>query len=443
MKSHAWKYLEIKTTLKLFLLVTVQQVLTAVGTFSLIQAGLHLNDRAYFAGWVGGTLISFLASASLSYFIRPSELKLSFSAYHNFLNKKLLSKAGQSSLWTQANNREKFLASVGSETESYLGALIYVSMDVYSYVVSLTLGVLVLGFSIDVSFIPAFVISGLLSFFTYRLLQQNVVLKSEAEQEARTQLGGYLLQAWDNIFFNNKLSIKNYQQGFAATFKDAKEKSVESARCSEALISILTLASALPVFVVIFWIIIKEPIATGSLAALLVTIPRQLNLLTTFRSLFQAFASLIAFESKFQILDKNAELKIEDLAPRVSMSEISLGIDSTDVLQALNTMNQGRLTVRGRNGSGKSTLLLMLNMELKDSFYLPTHPQFVSENISPHESTGQKLLRHLKLIEKSEANVVLLDEWDANLDEANLHLVDKFITSLSQHKVVIEVRHRG
>jgi ABC-type transport system involved in cytochrome bd biosynthesis fused ATPase/permease subunit len=38
--------------------------------------------------------------------------------------------------------------------------------------------------------------------------------------------------------------------------------------------------------------------------------------------------------------------------------------------------------------------------------------------------------------------VVLLDEWDANLDAANLALVHARIEELAKTKVVIEVRHR-
>ena len=104
----------------------------------------------------------------------------------------------------------------------------------------------------------------------------------------------------------------------------------------------------------------------------------------------------------------------------------------------------GRFTIRGENGSGKSTTLMLIKKALaKKAFFLPTHSQlsFLSEN--NRYSTGESLKKRLEeILEQVEADVLLLDEWDANLDSENRARLSELIDELSRKKCVIEVCHR-
>jgi ABC-type multidrug transport system fused ATPase/permease subunit len=442
MKSSSWQFLDLKKLIPLVGLSIFQQLLTVFGTYALLKAGFSIQSGTPLFLWVSLALLAHLIAPMFSYLVRPLETRLTFSAYKNFLSEKLLSKAANPSIWAQKDRRETFLASIGSEADSYLGAIIFVGLDVFSYVLSLILGVLVLGFALDMTFIPAFLVSGVLSYLIYFVLQKKVVQKSQEEQEARTHLAGFLLHSWENIFFKNSEIIKSYSKGFDDVFTKAESGAVLSTRWSEGLIGLLSMASSLPVFAAIFWIAFKNHADVASLTALLVTIPRQLNLLGVFRSLFQATTSFISFESKFKTLIKNSTLEAENLHERISFSELGVDGFAKDLLTEIKSAQQGRLTIRGRNGAGKSTLLLYLNETMENSFYLPSHPQFLRSEGHQHESTGQKLMRHLHHISQSDAKYILMDEWDANLDDQNILKVDALIASLSKTKVVVEVRHR-
>ena len=104
----------------------------------------------------------------------------------------------------------------------------------------------------------------------------------------------------------------------------------------------------------------------------------------------------------------------------------------------------GRFTIRGENGAGKSTALLMIKKELANkAFFLPTHNHlsFVAE--TNKYSTGESLKNRLiEILDEVEADVLLLDEWDANLDSDNKEKLSKLIDELAAKKCVIEVRHR-
>jgi ABC-type transport system involved in cytochrome bd biosynthesis fused ATPase/permease subunit len=104
----------------------------------------------------------------------------------------------------------------------------------------------------------------------------------------------------------------------------------------------------------------------------------------------------------------------------------------------------GRFTLRGENGCGKSTALLMVKNALSTkAFFLPTHNQLSFTSETNKYSTGESLKnRLLEILEKVDAEVLLLDEWDANLDHENKEKLSQLIDELAAKKCVIEVRHR-
>ncbi|WP_224963568.1 ATP-binding cassette domain-containing protein [Acinetobacter guillouiae] len=107
-------------------------------------------------------------------------------------------------------------------------------------------------------------------------------------------------------------------------------------------------------------------------------------------------------------------------------------------------LNNGRFTITGDNGAGKTTLLLSLLRNERDKvIFIPSDPGTIEWNIDiTNKSTGSKIFSILySEIDNSNEKVILLDEWDANLDTENKSKIDKLIDKISEKKVVIEVRH--
>jgi ABC-type transport system involved in cytochrome c biogenesis ATPase subunit len=146
-----------------------------------------------------------------------------------------------------------------------------------------------------------------------------------------------------------------------------------------------------------------------------------------------------------------------------------------DALQIALAQPTGRVNVRGGNGSGKSSLLASLKTDLKQrAYYWPTtdrlafkfiggdppvetdeddegEPIMVAEPMVAPEPMGQKLgfssgERQLKSLEEivssTSAKVYLLDEWDANLDDANKAKADALVNELAGRARVVEISHR-
>jgi ABC-type uncharacterized transport system ATPase component len=140
-----------------------------------------------------------------------------------------------------------------------------------------------------------------------------------------------------------------------------------------------------------------------------------------------------------------------------------------DALRIALAQPTGRINVSGGNGSGKSSLLASLKTDLKQrAYYWPTtdrlafkfaggavpveinedddgEPVVVAESMKQKLgfSSGECQLKSLEeIVSATSAKIYLLDEWDANLDDANRVKGDTLVDELAAHARVVEISHR-
>ncbi len=81
----------------------------------------------------------------------------------------------------------------------------------------------------------------------------------------------------------------------------------------------------------------------------------------------------------------------------------------------------------------------------ESAYYLPAHHELVFEKTSEKNlSTGQELREFLKEISVKAADkieILMLDEWDANLDLQSRQVFSELIGKLSESLLIVEVRH--
>lgn len=440
-------YIEKKNIVLVFSLITFQQILNAFCTYAIAKAGLTFENRDQFVLWTLTSLLLFIFTPFINIFIRRMESELSFTAYKIFLQETLFSKNGNPAIWQNKNLKDRFLASTGSDALDYLGLVLFISTDIYSFCLSVVLGVFALSFTIDMSLLPAFICSGILSFIVYRRFSKKVEGFYSADQSARTALGSHLLKSWDNVLLKNSGITQNYRNGFNQKVTSAQSQAIKSATASELLVFSLGVATGLPVLISSCWIIWNSYSNPQVLIALLATLPRQLNILGVFRNIFQSLTNLLGVEAKFSSLCEGTAIPARVLENSIRTELITINQKTFTDIKAMTAEFErspnGRYEVRGPNGAGKSTFLLHLNHKLRRSVYLPTHPDLmISNELSSTRSSGENLLAHIEVLASSSEAIILLDEWDANLDGENLLRVNTRIDELARTKTVIEVRHR-
>lgn len=191
------------------------------------------------------------------------------------------------------------------------------------------------------------------------------------------------------------------------------------------------------------------------LAMLVVVLPRLFQiLLSMLFSLADFPMQKSRLDTVLHLIDPSSmsnEAAAEELKKRIRWDLVSTTIATeqkepheypvTDLLQELPC--QGRITLKGENGSGKTSLLLLLKYKYGEkAFYLPAKHDLLSKFSKERLSTGQRAIKMLEeIIKSAEASIILLDEWDANLDAENAKALSKTIAELSRKSCVIESRH--
>ncbi|CAH0447570.1 hypothetical protein LMG10661_03637 [Ralstonia syzygii subsp. syzygii] len=117
---------------------------------------------------------------------------------------------------------------------------------------------------------------------------------------------------------------------------------------------------------------------------------------------------------------------------------------SSQVIDYVSNVEHGRFRITGPNGSGKSSALLALKAQFGDRcFLMPTNQASLAwEGVNEALSTGQQMISSLQeVISIEDVKYILLDEWDANLDQDNATGIDVVLDELASTKVIVEVRH--
>lgn len=439
------KYLPSSFVRTMLALITIEQLASASATALLGLTAKSLTSPHHMAAFLLGFFIVIQIPSVMLIFLRKAESHGYLEAYQNFLDHRLFALSGKPAVWSNRAQAKKYLAAIGPEADTYLAATAYTQFDFFGYILNIAGNSTALALVIDANFGWIFAVSLMSSFFLYRRLESPLQALVESEQDQRLSISAYIMNSWDNVLLHNKPVLANYRKILSGKFKHTKHLAGRSAVRAATLVLGLGFVSSLPIFALNAFLACRNVGDPAFLAALMITLPRQINVLQTFRALFQQLANYRIFSARLNSVIVNSEVTEVDIPSLIDLSKITLDGARTDsienLLRQIKSRSSGRVHISGVNGAGKSSLLLLLNERLPDSLYLPASPQLEIGN-DETASTGQNLLRHVNFFFTQKTPVILLDEWDANLDAQNRSEISSRLDMLAKDRLVIEVRHR-
>lgn len=450
-----------------FGILTFQQILESSSTFWLVSTIACITKGENFFPYFILYLLSFAIPYIPWCFAFILKITWKQEAQRSFTNAFVAYNKDNISEWSNKGIREQKLSLLTSEGPAALQALIDYVWDLYSYFISVFLNILALSIVIE----PLFAISYGLSLTCVIIVMK---LKRRAQRQltkkaltARIDLCQSLLAAWDNVLLGNEYNFKLWQEKTNARLNRCLQRNVALERFDQLLAIFVSLMTSVPALMVVVYFIVMNQNDPVKLSMFVVILPLLFMILSyTYQTLSLAFrwsmhrSKLTAIYKSIQGSKDsytNLEKKIKwgklmltntsgvALAPvneKVSMA-YPKPILSTEELFKLPS-ETGRLTIRGENGSGKSTALMLIKNALANkAFFLPTHNHLSFTSETNKYSTGESLKNRLmEILERVEVDVLLLDEWDANLDNENQEKLSELISELATKKCVIEVRHR-
>ncbi len=315
------------------------------------------------------------------------------------------------------------------------------------------------------------------------LLMQWVLQKPIADaylvnQRMNNRITAQGYTAWDNVFSGNSYNLRLWLSGFKTRLREGLVAQIRAIVAREGMSAMSGIVSLAIVFATITVVAVHNVGNMVLLVGLATTLPRQIEMTYELHLLATGWNDFIAIWTRFGGVAANMLPQPDpDFDERIKFDRLVLWerehanvVSSVgDALRIVQAQPTGRINVRGGNGTGKSSLLASLKTELKKrAYYWPTTDRLafqftggvvpvdiegddeddvvvVAESMDQKLgfSTGERQLKSLQeIVNSTNAKIYLLDEWDANLDDANRAKGDALADELAARARVVEISHR-
>lgn len=441
------------------LAIFLQQTMVALTTLSIAQAAATVS-----AG--NNPLPQLIVFCALLLTVNLPEIIIDLEREHTkyWLLARIVEKSSGSNYGATSSFFNK---RIRSEKEPYIDTELWITIsddvsyatDALAALLNIVLNTLAIASCLDVSFVVALAISSCISLIFSITSFSHIKKRASRSQSARARLFASLRLCIPNVWIGNALNFKDWN----AHLRQAEREALHMQSClslvRNGLSSFSVLASTVPFIVVVASYSLANLNNPENLSMLIAVLPRQVSLLQNIGTIVTYAAQLSERIARTKLVYSNLMLTEAERNTRgvIKWDELKLSSESMpnqrilhgieDLGAAAHGFAPGRITLRGTNGCGKSTLLAQIKEQLGDSaFLLPANPALYFPQLDGREaSSGQAVSRALELIESDylddTVTTVLLDEWDANLDNHMRAYHDRRLSGLAQRKCIIEVLH--
>jgi ABC-type bacteriocin/lantibiotic exporter with double-glycine peptidase domain len=454
--EHPYSFcLKNKSAFSCLIALVIQQLIVASSTLWIVRLSRDIVSGANFSTnlflYLASLVLPYLPAAVMSVLLITWEQ----SALKKYINLFISANTHHINLWSDKKKREEFISTVNHEGSQTINQAVNYYYGLTSAGLNTFLNILTIAFLVDYLFLASYSFSLVLSFILIKMQSNPHKRLVQKAQNSRIELGKSILSFWDNVVLGNVYNLKFWKKNTDERIERSVKDNVSASAFRE-LISIgISLATFLPSLVVAAYGMYRHAGNSVALAAFLVIMPRLFLILSYTYNLLYLVTQFGAMKTRVKtilnVVETQESSGPSSYAPRIDWQSIQIhGRDQINgnavSLDAIKGMLQkpGRITIRGKNGSGKSSLLLELKRVFKeDAFYLPSQNHLHFSFGEVDRSTGELLKEQLEEIHKNvDSKIILLDEWDANLDGMNQNQLSQLIDQIAQTKCVVEVRHR-
>jgi len=436
-------------------LLVIQQLIVASSTIwiTLLIAGIQQGSFSYslLGLYLAALLLPYLPGGLALIEITKAKMRANIQYIDNFAN----IYRGHISEWSNATQHSKTASILTSEAQQTINGFFDYVYRFASCGLNVALNLIIIAVILDYWLLASYAIGISLAFLILKYQKKIKTVLSLKSQNSRIKWISMLLKAWDNVLINNLYNYSIWQEKTRQRGKRLVGSGVKLEYLSQGVSIGMALVLFAPTFALIAYLPIIYEFDLTALAIMVVALPRLFQVLSYSYELLYVLADFPMQKSRMKTVKmllespnlSDAEQAYQKLEKRIFWDKIQLAFNTEPVspktiLESLSS--KGRYTIKGENGSGKSSLLLLIKMiKEREAFYLPVKHDLVFNGSIDHVSTGQSVKKVLQeVLEKLDTPIILLDEWDANLDTINKHKLSEIIDQISQKKCVIEVRHK-
>ena len=427
----------------LFLLI--QQIIVASSTYFIARLAQSLTEESISILYMVLFAVSLVAVYVPAYFCVTNTERAKYDAHKLYNDNFHTVFLGKTYLLSNDELQSTATTTLAQESNYTLETVIDSIFDISALVLNVLFNVLVIAWFLDGTLLLGYAVGIVFASMFVHFRRHALKTAAKTDQQSRLNLTAKLFDSWDNVVIFNKHNYTLYNNIVQKSFATAKNNSVKSTSIQHINSSLGIIILMLPVFVVTAFIFNKNWQDAATMAVLIATLPRQIQLL-------QMCYALIGYHTSIGVIKTMLDGILEVLQPTAVNLDNYIQADQIrvkqtgDIFDSTQLPKQGRVTLVGNNGVGKSCMLLKLKEDYQEqAYYLPAKHNlyFNYKSDKAHKgSTGQQLIKQIQEIrEDDQSRIVMLDEWDAHLDKENTQIIDQYLDELAQTRLVIEVRH--
>ena len=425
-----------------FIFLLIQQMIVGLSTYFIANLAIDIAKNDDFLLNLAGFVLSLIIVYIPAYFATIYLEKSKFNLLNNYVQKFTTTFFGKTVLLNNKELKDQSTVFVSQESKSVIDDMLDFAFDGVALILNLLINILILGFFLDNDLLVAYAVGFLLVEFFIFYHKNQISKMSKISQKSRIYFIAILNKIWDNVIISNQYNVGIFNRIYKKNFNRSKKYHIYSQSFNQLISSFGMILFMIPVLGLIVYLFIKHQNDYVFLSLLVATLPRQIQLLQMGQALVFYQTNFSGIKARFIGLQNSLNMPDIDILSRINFKEIFINNMPLSDFDLNHLPKNGRMTIKGRNGAGKSSFLLYLKTLLSNrAFYLPvSHDLFFHQNHK--KSTGQKLSSQLMQINNiSDVDVIILDEWDANLDGINKSHLDELINELARQRLVIEVRH--
>lgn len=311
-------------------------------------------------------------------------------------------------------------------------------------------GIIAVAAIVDPMLAIAFAVSILLCAVYMRLFYAIAADAAHAAEARRVDTVSLARRIWPNVVLANPLSRTTWKARLAQAHGAHLAAVARESRIRFLSAAALAIAAMSPVVIAAGFLAYAHADDASYLAALLVTMPRVFFILSLLGHMMALVFEWSQVAGRFEVV--RSLLIPASPRARIDLSRIEVRVDgererieTVDRLVELCLAGPRRITIRGGNGAGKTTLLLSLKERLGTSaVYVPPDCAIDLPSQSAGGSSGERKRAEIEaVLADHDPCIVLLDEWDANLDAQNREMTCAALAAaIVRGFTVVEITHR-
>ncbi|CAM4323331.1 ABC transporter ATP-binding protein [Bordetella muralis] len=431
-------------------LVVLHQSLIASSAYFLTQTIIHYQEdqalREYLALYLLSIIVPFIPG-----YLSFMAMQRWINAIHRKFTLAMTSAVyGRLNEYRSIERQSAFESTISKDAFDLISSYAMLSHDLLSLILNSVLSIAVIGMILPSEIALGYGISLALSTAIVCFLAKGTRNLSMDTGRRYASYGDTLHKAWDNAVLGNAYNYDLWKAEFHAQGACYYTSSQRLTTYKQLGNIAIASASLIPTAYLVYHLLVIEQIEAAIIATIIVNLTRIFLILNSLGTLIRELFEWASASARLRYLWAFLLPATTAPLPRAPAGTITLNgepvSDYQTVRETLRRHRFGRMTLRGENGAGKSALLLSIKQAFaQQAHLLPAGDnqlcwRFKHRNLS----AGQRARAIIDEIlhQGPDIRYLLLDEWDANLDDDNRKLIDQLLDTLSTERVIIEARHQ-